>query len=305
MNYAVDLLLRASLFGALAAALVLPYRWGGRLLLCQGTVVGIGAYTLAAAVTHLGLHPFLALVLAMLSGALSGVCLALLLNRLNDAASALVSFLVALAGAEAFKNADPVTGGYIGLGNLPTLNLPGFGHNAKATVAITLLLVCALSIVLGGYLRGREFGRAIRALREDYVGAHLDGISAWRVERDAYVLFGLQTGLVGAIWAFGLPRIVPEYFDVMSFGLLIVLGCALAAGDAPSRAVLGAIAVLFLDEATQRLPLAVEIRSDVPLLCVGAGYVVLMLLAPTGVSIQEMRHRLSQWYRAIRAGALG
>jgi len=109
---------------------------------------------------------------------------------------------------------------------------------------------------------------------------HLDGIDAWKVEKDCYILFGAQSALVGAIWTFALPRAIPGYFELMSFGLLVVLACIIARSEKPIFVVIGVMVVIGLNELAQMIPVGPEIKGHLPALCVGVAYVVVMLLTP-------------------------
>jgi len=142
------------------------------MVLCQTTIVGLGVYAMVIAVTKWQVHPALGFLVAIALGGAVGLLLALLLRRINDAAFVLVTFLLALAGTEAFENLDGITGGRVGLGGLPSMDILS-SMPAKAEVAVVLAVVTAGFMLLTSYLRTREFGRAVRALRDDYLGAHL------------------------------------------------------------------------------------------------------------------------------------
>ena len=290
-NYAADLFLLVALHGALAVALLIPYRWGGRLVLCQCSFVGLGAYTVGALIER-GIPAGVALLLAPILGSLVGALLSLLLFRLNAAAFALVSYLIALSGREFFENSDALTGGPLGIGGIPPLDLPGFDLHVKAEVALIVITTAIICATLAQCLFSREFGRAVRALRDDFQAAHLDGISPWPIERDVYMLFGAQTALIGALWAFGLPRIVPGYFEVMTLGLLVVLGCIIAGSESPWAALLAMTIVVGIREGAQQLPVSPQLRGDLPILCVGVAYVLIVLFVP-----ERAAGATSQWFR--------
>jgi len=292
MNF--DFALRMALLGALAAALFIPYRWGGRLILCQATIVGLGAYVFTAMTTEaqLGLVPSFAA--AALLGGLFGAALTVLLHSLSDAAAALVSFLLALAGVEIYQNAESLTGGYSGMAGMQRELDLATTYGSESVAAVALAIVCFALVVLGSHLKDREFGRAVRALRDDYMGAHLDGIRPYEVELYVYTVFGATSGLVGAVWAIALPSVDVGYFDVMELGLPIVLACALFRGDSPLLGVLGAVVVFCLDEFTQKLPVPAEMKADIPLLTLGCMYVAVMLVSPSGISMQPLKDLVSR-----------
>jgi branched-chain amino acid transport system permease protein len=276
MSYFADLALRLVVIANLALALSIPFRWGGRLILSQGIFVALGAYMVAISVFRWQLHPVFAVLVATLAGAVGGWLLARIAAPLNGATFALLTFLLALAGIEVFENWDSMTGGRTGIGGLPNILVP-LDISPKTTVALALLLMCLIFFLIVRFLFKSHFGRAVRAARDDATGAELDGISVAHVERDMFILFGLHSALVGALWAFALPRIIPEYFDFAVLSLPIVLACILGGGEEPRHSLLGAVLVLALDEGTQQLPVSPQVRADVPLLMVGIAYVAVAL----------------------------
>lgn len=298
MSYFFDLLLQWTLYGSLGLALLIPYVWGGRLVLCQSTWVGLGAYTVGFLTVRLDYALPVALLAAVLIGAVMGILLAATLGRLNDAAFALVTFLVALAGMEVFINATSITGGHLGIGGLPTLEMiTTWSLPPKGVAASILAILCVVEIVALGRLRQEELGRAVRALRDDHLGAHLDGIDPRLLERDIYALWGGLSALVGGIWALALPRVIPEYFDVMILGLTVVLACIIGIGERPFAILIGAALVVSINEGAERLTVDPELRGKLPLLCVGVAYVLLVLFPPDRL-LQRMWTTLQRLRRA-------
>lgn len=308
MSYFADLTLRLAVIANLALALSIPFRWGGRLILSQGIFVALGAYGVAISIAYWHLNPAVAVCVAVLVGGVGGWLLARLCAPLNGATFALLTFLLALAGIEVFENWDAVTGGRTGLGGLPNILIPGLNLAPKMTAALTLLFVCLIFFLIVRFLFKSQFGRAIRASRDDALGAELDGISVARVERDVFILFGIHSALVGALWAFALPRVIPEYFDFAVLSLPIVLACILGGGEEPRHALLGAVLVLALDEGAQQLPVSPQVRADVPLLVVGIAYVAATLASgPSGLmrTAARFKARLRQPLRQALARGRG
>lgn len=272
MGYAADLTLRLAILVNLALALAVPFRWGGRLLLCQGVFVGLGAYGVPLLYSSVGLHPLVGVPAAGLAGAFAGLGLAAIARRLDPARFAVVTFLAGLAGLEVYENWASVTGGRTGLAALPASLCA-----SKASVAVlNVVLAGVAAFVYHRAYRG-QVGRSLRAVRDDCEGAALDGVSPPSRITEALVLLGFHSALVGAAWQFALPRILPEYFDFWSLSLPVVLACILGGREQPPHMLLGALLVLGLDEGAQWLPVPPEVRADVPPLAVGVVYVLATL----------------------------
>lgn len=273
MNYTYDLILRFLLLSNLAIALSVPFRWGSRLVLCQGLFVGFGCYCMALSVNTIGVPVLGALCISICGGAIIGWFMAHITARLDSATFALITYLLGLSSKEIFENWVKITGGRTGIEGL-YLGKDWFGLPPKGIAAVLLAFSCFIFIKMYGHFLADQFGRAIRALRDDPVGAALDGIDAYKVERNVLILFGIHSSFVGSLWVFGLPRIIPEYFDFWFLVLQVVLACILAGGLSPQKMLKGAFLVVMIDEATQRLPIPPQVRADVPLIIVGIVYVV-------------------------------
>ena len=288
MGYASDLLLNLAVIVNLALALSVPFRWGGRLLLCQGIFVGVGAYCVPLVHATIGLSSFLAVPLTGVLGAALGYLFAIVIRRLDPARFAVVTFLFGLAGLEVFENWDAVTGGRTGISAL-SLSLEG-ECSSKLVVGIAMVVALAVAMVAYRAAFQTHFGRSIRAARDDPEGALLDGVNPSSTTTEALVLACAHSSIVGALWQFAVPRVLPDYFGFWALSLPVVLACILGGGERPHHILLGSVLVFGLDEASQWLPVPVEVRADIPLLVVGLTYVAAALAGgPEGLARSATR----------------
>lgn len=211
-------------FSVVAGAVrILPFAHGdvavGSVFL--GVLAAVGAMPTAA---RLPLVPSLGLVLVSLAAgvALSGLVAALVvLPSLSSVSSAdgggRASPLSWIAGGlaaglllravlglvlrqQAYALPDPARLDALAPGGL--LRLPG-----GSTVQVRTLCVLALGLVVGlaaeAVLVRSRFGRSLRAVADDPVGAALCGVSARRVVLGAFLIAGLLAGLAGLLTAPG------------------------------------------------------------------------------------------------------
>jgi len=295
MNYNADLFMHFMILANLTMALSIPFRWGSRLVLCQGLFVGFGSYCVTILVNRFGVPVYLAIFMGTVGGALIGWLLANITFRLDNATFAIITFIIGLSSMELFKNLHSITGGSTGLKRMGLPSL--FGETSPKTITALLLAVSCIGFyLLYSALLKSQFGRTVLALRDDSVGAILDGISTKHTELRVLALFGGHTALIGTLWAFGLPRIAPEYFSFWFLSLQVILACIIVAGISPGSMLIGALVVIFVDESTQKIPVSPQMKGQVPLLIVGIIYVVVTLVGDYSTMVKTIKRTISKMH---------
>src|SRR5262249_46092342 len=88
-----------------------------------------------------------------------------------------------------------------------------------------------------------RFGLQLRAIRDDEDRARGLGVRAMRVKLTAFVISGVVTGLVGALWFFFIAQVLPQYgFDPI-FDLTIALMAFIGGLGTLGGRILGALAL--------------------------------------------------------------
>lgn len=176
----------------------------------------IGAYGSAILATRHGVPTALALILASALAGLVSVLLAVPLARLRGVyqAIATLAFVQVVLSLNLF--AEGLTGGAMGLNNIP--KSAGILH-----IGLALATTMAILVVLGWH----RVGRAFEAIRQDEAMAASLGISIARYQSVAFLLSGLIAGYFGGLQAFHGYALDPNQFGfpfivaVLSF---VVLG---------------------------------------------------------------------------------
>src|SRR6266699_3064081 len=124
-----------------------------------------------------------------------------------------------------------------------------------------------------------RFGLQLRAIRDDEDRARGLGVRAMRVKLSAFVISGVVTGLVGAIWFFFIGQVLPQYgFDPL-FDLSVALMTFFGGFGTLWGPVLGA---LVLEPGEQFLTLRVS-NSYVGELIWGSLFLLVILFMSRGV----------------------
>ena len=177
--------------------------------LATAALAGIGAYTAGIFAVKLGMPPVLGVLAGTVTGMAAAIFLSLPLARLRGVyqAIATVAFIQIFVSLNIY--AEPLTGGALGLNNIP--KTVGTGILAVAAIGATWLIWAVE--------RGR-LGRAFNAIRQDEAVAASLGISIVRHQMLAFALSGALAGLFGALEAYHAYALDPNQFG---FHLLITV----------------------------------------------------------------------------------
>ena len=140
-----------------------------------------------------------------------------------------------------------------------------------------------------------RFGLQLRAIRDDEDRARGLGVRAMRVKLTAFVISGVVTGLVGALWFFFIAQVLPQYgFDPI-FDLTIALMAFIGGFGTLWGPILGALA---LEPVEQVLTLRLS-NSYASELIWGTLFLLVILFLSRGV-LPVAGERITAW-RARRA----
>lgn len=284
------------LFVTAAVAWNLFSGFTGYISLGHAVFFGVGAYTVAIAAQdwHVtGDMEFALLPLAGLAAGLVAVPFGLIALRVRRHTFVVVTIAVFfIFQLMAFDFG--FTGGSVGL-FAPFLSwAPQTFNNPFYYIALGL---AAGTGVLSWLIYGSRFGLQLRAIRDDEDRARGLGVRAMPVKLTAFVISGVVTGLVGAVWFFFIGQVSPQYgFDPL-FDLSVVLMAFFGGFGTLWGPVLGA---LVLEPGQQFLTLRVS-NSYAGELIWGSLFLIVILFLSRGV-LPIAGEKLTAW-RARRGGA--
>lgn len=318
------LLNKWALYMALAiVAIALSLSWGytGILNLGQATSFGLGGYAvamhlklLASAGSPGGLPdfmvwnslnqlpwfwvPFHSLGVAILLGLLIPILLAVVVGwfifraRVSGVYVAIMLLALLVVVNLIVVTAQPYTGGWNGITNLPDLDFFGADIGAYSYAYYYLVAGFTCAILLAGYALTRtKTGLILRALRENRERARFLGYDVAMYEIFAFAVSAGVAALAGMFYAVGNSFASPTYMDVpLSLG--IVIWCAVGGRSSLAAAAVGAIAVNAIEGT-----LGSELL-DVANLVVGGLFVGIVLFFPNGV-VLELVQRASKLSRGL------
>jgi branched-chain amino acid transport system permease protein len=115
---------------------------------------------------------------------------------------------------------DPLGALYINISGNP-LHIFGVAMSAGSVWASVIAL--ATGVVLLGFFGGTTFGRGVRSVIQDEIGARLVGISPSLVRTIIFALSGALAGLVAVTRSMTAPLTVTDGFDLTIFALIVAV----------------------------------------------------------------------------------
>ncbi len=276
-TYYLHVLNLAWIFAIAALGLSVVTGVAGQIVLGQAALVGFGAYATALLMMRLQLPWWLALPGAMGLAALVGVALGRLSTRIKGHYLAITT----LALNEIFRlvalNEEWLTGGPMGMRNIPTLNIPALGADIDRQLYLPLLAVTLGVYALTIYFHRTRIGRNMRAVRDDELAAEAMGVNSVRVKTIAFVVCSVWAALAGGLYVLLVGFAAPTNFTVaesIKMMLMVVLG---GLGSIPGT-LLGSVVITVLPEALRSL-------QTYYMAAFGLGVVIILLIWPRGLGV--------------------
>jgi branched-chain amino acid transport system permease protein len=184
----------------------------GLFSLGQGAFISLGAYTAAIATVNFGLSPWIAMILAVLMGVVSGFLVGLPTLKLRRDYFLLVTFGFGEMVRALLLWTAQLTGGAMGIAGIPN------------AAGLPLILVSTLVILfLIANLKRSNFKRACVAIRDDELAAAAMGVNVFGYKLKVFILSAAISAYGGALFAFNIMFIEPNLFDWLDSAKLIII----------------------------------------------------------------------------------
>ena len=292
-----------AILGILALSLAFIWGYGGILCFGHSAFFGLGAYAYAVAVINMG-ESTVPLLLAMALPALLAAALGYFMfyARISDVYVGVITLTVTLifynvinstAGPQ-YHIGDALLGGFNGMPNVPSLNIPFQPDNTLDPLGMFVLSMALLLIVYFALhaLLVTRFGRVLVAIRENEQRVEFLGYDARLHKLVAFSIGGALAGLAGCLFVSWGNYVSPTVFSVVQSAQIIIWLMVGGVGTLLGP-VIGAIAIsrLTVEIGTQQL-----VNANVVL---GAILLIFVLLVPKGIA-PMISDRLIPWLLALR-----
>jgi ribose transport system permease protein len=224
----INILRNAALIGILAVGMTYLLI-AGEIDLSVGSVFGFLTVIMGLLVVVLELNPWLAMMLVIALGAVTGTINGLIRTRIG-----IPSFIVTLAMLVAYRSGALIASGERPLttrGRTPFYEFTG--GELFGVVPWHVVWMLAIMAIGGLVLARTRFGYHLYATGGNLEAARFSGIATDRIKLTAFILTGALCGLVGAL-LFGYLRVAEPTtgtgFEFRVIGAVIVGGVALTGG---------------------------------------------------------------------------
>lgn len=217
---------RICVYWIICAGLNLVVGYAGQIAIGWVTLLTIGAYTASALV--LGkvtpeFHPYVALIIAGVVGAIFGLIAGLPALRLRTFYFAMTTLGLSTIVTQIALAWKSVTGGGVGIPG-PTLPAP---FDTSWGLYVFCLAVAVICTWITSNISASRFGRSLIAIRDAEVAAEAVGIHKPSQLVNIFLLSGALAGVAGALFASLQSYITPEAF---SFDLSVLFFIAILIG---------------------------------------------------------------------------
>lgn len=223
--YLLQVLTNGWILGLFAVSLTLLAGTTGILSLGHAGLMAIGAYTSGLLTLRLG-WPFEAAFLASgLVAAGLGTLLAAPALRLKGHYLSIATLALGEIVNQTILNADPVTGGAMGLAGIPSPQVLGHPIATTAEFYWLALFVLAFATAVIALVVRAPLGRTLRALREDETAATALGVRPGLFKAGAFAIAAFFAGWAGSLSAHLYSYISHETFNapLSILGLTMVI----------------------------------------------------------------------------------
>jgi branched-chain amino acid transport system permease protein len=233
-DYWIYLLTIVALFAIAVVGLNVLTGYAGQVSFATTAFMAVGGYTAALTQRDWGLDPWLALVVAVLFGAVAAVAIGLPLLRLRGHYLAMATYTLALGVFFLSSGATGFTGGSAGIPGVARPHIAGLHFDEPLAFYALAWVVLGLAVLGVMALARSRTGRAWRALATHDRVATSVGIPVTRYKLLAFVIASGLASLSGALYVQFTTFVSPDLYDnaavLQVFTMLFVGGLAVSYG---------------------------------------------------------------------------
>lgn len=282
MDYVLHVATLAAIYSILAMALGIPTGECGMLSVCHASFFGIGAYAAALTSLHLTTSLPITLAAAGVIAATLGLLFFLPAVRLRKEAFVLSTFAFQLVVSSVLRNWITVTGGPLGIRDIPDGTLAGWSLTSRFARLCVCFVVAAIVYTVSRRISHSPFGRVLRAIREDEAFPAALGKHTNRAKMEALVASAAMAGLGGGLYAHYVGFIDPTSFTVTESIMLLSMVIIGGAGH-PAGPLAGAILLVTVPELLRFVGLSQSAAANGRQVIYGLLLIGLPLVRPQGM----------------------
>jgi branched-chain amino acid transport system permease protein len=265
----------------------------GQMSLGHVGFMGIGAYTSASLVSHLGLPVYLSVIIGAVAAAIVALVIAYPVTRVKTIYLAMLTLFFGEIIRLVFTEWRGMTGGESGMSGIKAFeNINFFGlftvNFASRITNYYFILILTLLVVLFFYLLDRSYyGKTIKAIAQDEQLASSSGIDVTGIKITVFCICCFIAGLSGSLYAHYVQVLTPNLFGITP-SLYAVIYVVVGGTKRFAGAIVGAVLLTLVPE------LASGLQEYKPFIYVAVLYLVVFLL-PGG--LVDLPARIRLWFK--------
>jgi branched-chain amino acid transport system permease protein len=249
----------------------------GQIVLGQAALMGIGAYTAGLLMVKVQWPWFAAAAAALVVAVVVGVALGLLSMRIKGHYLAITTLALNEIFRQVVLNQAGVTGGPMGLRDIPTFALPFWSGDTDRQAYLPLLAGMVAAFALALALYRRRLGRQMRAVRDDELAAESMGVDSRATKIRAFVLCSFFGAVAGVLYVLATGFVSPNNFTIFE-SIRLVLMTVIGGLGSIGGTVIGAALVTLLPEVFRDL-------QDYYMAAFAVAVLAVLLLEPRGLGV--------------------
>lgn len=296
-SYLTSVFVIMGIYSITTLGITLLMGFAGLVSLAGAAFWGIGAYVTGVGTVHLGINPWLGIMLGILVAGIIAYGLGWITRNLQGHYFSLATLGFGIVINIVLIEEGDWTGGSSGLVGIPGLQFGSFPIAGDEVWFPFVWIVTFLSLFLCHNLVRSAWGRNLRSIHASQAASEAMGIDTGRYRLQAFVISGMFGGLSGGLYACYISFISPAVFTFdmsIKFVVMAVLGGLVSIGGAIVGVMVVTLMVELLREYVPMLIGHTSTGGSVEVIFFGLLLMVMMIYMPNGI-IGIYRKFKSRW----------
>lgn len=283
MNYLLHILIMIGIYLILTQSLNLIMGYTGLLSLSQAAFYGLGAYVTTLLMINLKINFFLAVILSVIITSILSLIVALPSLRLKGDYFVLATLGFQVIIFSILYNWVELTRGPYGIPGIPQPHLFGFTFDTIPAFLIISTLFAFISIYFMHILTNSQFGRILKAIREDELVTKTLGKDTFKIKTITFAISAGLSAIAGSLYAAYVTYIDPTSFNI-SESLFLVVILAIGGSGNIKGPVIGTILIVILPEALRFLEVPDTIAPNIRIIIYAIILIFIMRFRTKGIA---------------------
>jgi branched-chain amino acid transport system permease protein len=283
MNYLEHIVILIGIYVILGQSLNLPLGFTGLLSLCQAAFYGIGAYTTALLMIHYEMSFFIALPISMMLVVIVSIVIAHISIHLKKE-----YFVLATIGFQSvifaiLYNWISLTNGPYGVSRIPSIVIFNMKFDQTASFMLLIIIFVFAIVWFLHLLTKSQFGRIIKALREDELMTQALGQNTRNIKTIVFALGSGLAAIAGALYATYVGYIDPTSFTITESLFLVIILSIGGSGNIKGP-IVGSMIVMVVPELLRFLQLPEVIAPNIRMILYALTLILFLIFKPKGIA---------------------